>query len=147
MVELNVTTHDVDNVKRQMEKVRRAELWISSVLRIGVVTSLIVVVIGVIIAFAANPHIYLNSNAANRFALTSKSNYPHSLTGIFSGLLHLQGEAVIVLGLIILLITPILRVLVSAIIFSIQRDKYFVPITVFVLTMLILSFVLGKSGG
>lgn len=136
-----------ESVSRQMEKVRKAELWISSVLRIGVITALVVVTIGVIVAFVSKPSVYLHTNAANRFDLTRGSGYPHSLSGVFGGLAHFQGDAIIVLGLMILLATPILRVLVSAIIFSIQRDRYFVPITVFVLIMLLTSFILGKSGG
>ncbi len=134
-------------VGKQMEKVRRAESLISAVLRIGVILSLSIVVIGVLVSFVSKPSTYLHNNAINKALLTRSTNYPHSLSAVFSGVAHFQGEALIVFGLIILLATPILRVLVSAVIFAFQRDRYFVPITVFVFLVLVTSFLLGKAGG
>ncbi|NNN19905.1 MAG: DUF1634 domain-containing protein [Acidimicrobiaceae bacterium] len=134
-------------LRKQLEKVRRAELIISGVLRIGVLLSLSIVIIGVVVAFASKPGVYLHTNATNKSLLSRSSAYPHSISTVFSGLAHLQGEAIIVFGLIILLATPMLRVLVSAFIFAFQRDRYFVPITVFVFLILVTSFLLGKAGG
>lgn len=134
-------------LRKQLEKIHRAESVISAVLRIGVLLSLSVVVFGVVVSFVGKPGTYLHSNAINKALLTKSSNYPHSLSAVFSGLSHFQGEAIIVFGLIILLATPILRVLVSAVIFAFQRDRYFVPITVFVFLVLVTSFLLGKAGG
>ncbi|MDA8271534.1 MAG: DUF1634 domain-containing protein [Actinomycetota bacterium] len=136
-----------ESLKKQLEKIRRAESLISGVLRIGVLLSLSIVVIGITVSFARKPGVYLHTNAANKALLTSSSTYPHSLSAVFSGLAHFQGDAVIVFGLIILLATPILRVLVSAVIFGFQKDRYFVPITVFVFLVLVTSFLLGKAGG
>ncbi len=134
-------------LRKQLERIHRAESVISAVLRIGVLLSLTVVVVGVVVSFVGKPGTYLHSNAINKALLTRSSNYPHSLPAVFSGLSHFQGEAIIVFGLIILLATPILRVLVSAVIFALQRDRYFVPVTVFVFLVLVTSFLLGKAGG
>ncbi|TAN24105.1 MAG: DUF1634 domain-containing protein, partial [Actinomycetota bacterium] len=134
-------------VRKQLEKIHRAESVISAVLRIGVLVSLSIVILGVLVSFAGKPGIYLHNNAINKALLTKSSDYPHSLSAVFSGLVHFQGEALIVFGLIVLLATPILRVLVSAVIFAFQRDRYFVPITVFVFLVLVTSFLLGKAGG
>ena len=134
-------------LRKQLERIHRAESVISAVLRIGVLLSLTVVVVGVVVSFVGKPGTYLHSNAINKALLTRSSDYPHSLSAVFSGLSHFQGEAIIVFGLIILLATPILRVLVSAVIFALQRDRYFVPVTVFVFLVLVTSFLLGKAGG
>lgn len=136
-----------EEVRRQMEKIRKAESLISGVLRIGVVTALVIVTFGVVVAFASKPSVYLHTDRSNAFQLSANSGFPHSVSAVFSGLAHFQGEAIIVFGLMVLLATPILRVLVSAFIFAFQKDRYFVFITVFVFAMLMLSFVLGKSGG
>ncbi len=134
-------------LRKQLERIQRAESVISAVLRIGVLLSLLVVVVGVAVSFVGKPGTYLHNNAINKALLTRSSDYPHSLSVVFSGLSHFQGEAIIVFGLIILLATPILRVLVSAVIFAFQRDRYFVPVTVFVFLVLVTSFLLGKAGG
>ena len=134
-------------LRKQLERIQRAESVISAVLRIGVLLSLLVVVVGVAVSFVGKPGTYLHNNAINKALLTRSSDYPHSLSAVFSGLSHFQGEAIIVFGLIILLATPILRVLVSAVIFAFQRDRYFVPVTVFVFLVLVTSFLLGKAGG
>ena len=60
--------------------------------------------------------------------------------------LHANGQAVIVLGLILLIATPVVRVAVSTAAFAQQRDRAYVAITLVVLALLGVSFVLGKAG-
>ena len=50
-------------------------------------------------------------------------------------------------GLILLIATPVARVAVSVLVFVVERDGAFVLITLFVLILLLLSFLLGKAGG
>jgi uncharacterized membrane protein len=52
-----------------------------------------------------------------------------------------------VLGLLLLIATPVMRVAVSVLIFVHQRDWTFVVITSVVLVLLVLSFVLGRVEG
>ncbi len=47
------------SLKKQLEKIRRAESLISGVLRIGVLLSLSIVVIGIVVSFARKPGVYL----------------------------------------------------------------------------------------
>jgi uncharacterized membrane protein len=49
-------------------------------------------------------------------------------------------------GLLLLILTPILRVAVSVLMFLLERDRPFVLITAAVLAALVLSFLLGKTG-
>jgi len=63
------------------------------------------------------------------------------------GLTHGDPLAIIALGLIFLLITPVLRVAVSVLAFAAARDLLYVAITLLVLLILISSFLLGLGGG
>jgi uncharacterized membrane protein len=127
------------------ELVRKVELLISHLLRIGVVSSLVVVVIGLIISFLHHPE-YLHSDQMQQVISPSRVTW-HSLRELFRGLLHLRGEAIIMAGLLLLIATPVMRVAVSIVAFIVERDWVFVVVTSFVLAMLILSFVLGKAEG
>ena len=52
----------------------------------------------------------------------------------------------IVLGLVLLIATPVVRVIVSTVAFYRERDRVYVAITLLVLALLLVSFVLGRSG-
>lgn len=124
-------------------KVRQVELLISGLLRVGVVTSLSVVVFGTILSFVHHPD-YLTSRRALQRLTTPGAAIPHTPREVGYGLVHLQGQAVVVLGLLLLVATPVLRVAVSILGFVYERDRTFVLITSLVLALLILSFILGK---
>ena len=49
-------------------------------------------------------------------------------------------------GLLLLILTPVVRVAVSILAFRAQRDRTYVLITSAVLVLLLLSFVLGRAG-
>jgi len=124
--------------EREDALVRRSEIIISSVLRGGVILSATVIAIGV---------------AAYYLAGASAVRYPHglrfpdSIPTLWLGLTHGDPLAIIALGLIFLLITPVLRVAVSVLAFAAARDLLYVAITLLVLLILISSFLLGLGGG
>jgi len=127
------------------EKVRRVELAISTLLRIGVVTSLLVVLAGTVVTFVHHPH-YLSSRH-DLVRLTSPgAEFPHSVPSVIQGLQHGQGRAIVMAGLLLLIATPVLRVAISVLAFVYQRDRTFVVITTVVLALLLTSFVLGRGG-
>jgi uncharacterized membrane protein len=64
-----------------------------------------------------------------------------------SGLRSLEGRSFVVLGLLLLIATPVMRVAVSIIAFAVQKDAIFVVLTTMVLLLLVLSFFLGKVEG
>jgi len=119
------------------------ELLLSNLLRTGVIASLTLVVIGAILSFVHHPS-YLSSPAELTRLTDSGSVFPFSWGDIAAGVLDLHGQAVIMVGLLLLIATPILRVAVSALIFIYQRDRIYTLITIVVLSLLLLSFVLGK---
>ena len=128
------------------ELVRKVELLISHLLRVGVVTSLVVVVFGLAVSFLHHAD-YIHSPA--ELQQVTSATYPswHTLGELASGLAHFRGEAIIISGLLLLIATPVMRVAVSIVAFLVERDWVFALVTAFVLAMLILSFVLGKAEG
>ncbi len=127
-------------------RVRKVEIIISTVLRVGVVTSLLVVVVGLVVSFVKHPA-YRTSSAIRVAVVHGANPYPHTLGGIIVGLQHGDGTAIITFGLLLLLLTPIMRVAVSIFTFVYQRDRTFVVITSTVLAVLVTSFLLGRAGG
>lgn len=126
--------------------VRKVELLISNLLRVGVVSSLVVVVIGLVVSFLHHPG-YIRSATQMHQVISDNHRTWHSLSELGPGLLQFRGEAIIMAGLLLLIATPVMRVAVSIVAFVVERDPIFVVVTSFVLAMLILSFVLGKAGG
>ncbi len=117
---------------------RRAELIISGVLRGGVVLSAAVILLGVVLYYLRNPR-------ANP-AIAQPEAFPHSLAAVLAGLAHADGLAIIVLGLLILLATPVIRVAVSIVAFALEGDRLYVAITALVLLILVVSFIAGRGG-
>jgi uncharacterized membrane protein YfcA/uncharacterized membrane protein len=73
-------------------------------------------------------------------------NFPETLQEVGSGLLILRPQAIIALGLLVLIATPVLRVAASILAFALERDRKYVVITVIVLTILLFSiFYLGGN--
>nr|WP_202901929.1 TSUP family transporter [Thermogemmatispora carboxidivorans] len=77
---------------------------------------------------------------------TSVARFPHSLPDLLAGLLQWQAPALIVLGLVLLIATPVLRVATSIIAFALERDLRYVLITLVVLLILLYSLFFGDRG-
>jgi uncharacterized membrane protein len=131
--------------RRAAERVRRGELLISAILRLGVMTSLIFVVAGTILSFVHHPE-YASSPAALQRLTAPETSSPHALPEVLHDLRHMRGQAVVTVGLLLLILTPVLRVAASVFIFIRQGDRTYVLITAAVLGILLLSFVLGMGG-
>jgi uncharacterized membrane protein len=127
-------------------KVRQTELAIGVLLRIGVGISIAIILAGTIMTFA-NHTDYLTSTAAFHTVTDTDASFPTSPAAIFHGLLDLQGRAVVMIGLYLLILTPVMRVGVSIIAFAHERDRAFVAITAFVFLLLAGSLLLGKGSG
>jgi uncharacterized membrane protein len=125
--------------------ITKTELIISNLLRTGVVLSLLTVFVGVILMFAHHPD-YLRSGTGLKRLTTPGAAFPTTVAELGRGLAAFQGRAVVALGLLFLIATPIFRVAVSIVAFAIERDRTYVAITTVVLAVLLLSFFLGKAG-
>jgi uncharacterized membrane protein len=68
-----------------------------------------------------------------------------SLVGIVRGALALRSEALVQVGLLLLIATPIARVAFTLVAFALQRDKTYVGVTALVLALLLFGLVFGKG--
>ena len=104
---------------------------ISYVLRIGVVASLLLIIIGAVFLFAAGKS---NGFALNQIASTNNgiNSSKFSTSTIISGLSRYQGLDFILLGLIILIATPVIRVFLSTLAFLYERNWLYFAITLIV---------------
>lgn len=127
--------------------VTRLEAAVSTVLRTGVVISSAVMAAGAAITLvdpsterAAGRSIPQLRRGALHF---SGLRVPHSVASVLQGVAHGYGPAIAMLGLLLLIVTPVLRVAVSVVGFAYERDRTFVLITLTVLVVLIGSFAAG----
>lgn len=128
-----------DNVE-----VHAAEIWISTILRVGVWMSLSVILTGMAVTFTRHPE--YRSSATSLPTLTDPGQAaPHSIADVVDGLRNLRGRAIIELGLLMLIATPVVRVAASVAVFASLKDRKFVLITLAVLTLLLISFWLGGA--
>lgn len=125
-------------------RVQKVELLIIRLLRVGVLVSLVLVVTGTALSFAHHPDYWTDPSALGPLTGSSAS-FPHTPGQVVAGLADLRGQAIVALGLLVLIATPVARVTVSIFSFAYQRDRTFVAITSVVLALLLLSFALGKG--
>lgn len=123
-----------DNNSNLTAENKEVELLIGRIMQIGVAASAVVLVLGLILLFA-----------------TGKSGYPagvhpHRFGTITAGLLQLRPYAVIMTGVFLLILTPVLRVVVSIYAFVKEHDRLYANITTAVLIILIIAMVIGYYG-
>ena len=114
----------------------RMDRIISVVLRGGVLLSAGLLILGAMLYFARV--------LSGRWPVHPLS-YPHSLSDVFAGLAHGEPLAIVALGLLVLLLTPVVRVAISIFVFARERDWLYVGITTLVLLILLVSFLLGTG--
>lgn len=124
-------------------RVRRVELTISNLLRGGVLVSLGLIVVGTVATFAQHPRYFSEKSELQRL-ITPGANFPHTFGDLGTELRQFRGEAIVTLGLLVLIATPVVRVAVSIFAFIYQGDRVFTLITAAVLGLLLLSLVLGR---
>jgi uncharacterized membrane protein len=111
---------------------------IGNLLRAGVYLSMSIVLLG---AF-----IYLVGHAGEKIdygAFDSNKVGLHSISSIFAEVLSFKGAAVIQFGLLMLIFTPIARVIMAVVSFFIEKDYLYVVIGLIVLAIIMVSL----SGG
>src|SRR4051794_21244900 len=82
--------------------IRGLELVISKLLRTGVILSVALIVIGTIITFAQHPE-YLSSTTQPERIVALDAKLPHSVSALLSRLRDLRGDAIVTLGLLVLM--------------------------------------------
>jgi uncharacterized membrane protein len=108
-------------------------------LKIGVILSAAVIALGMLLFLA-----HYSGFSAGTFLTYNPQRVPHGsfntgLSGIAIGIVHLDPFSIIELGLLILLATPVARVLLSIVLFYFEGDMKFVYITATVFAILLVS--------
>jgi len=117
------------------------QLLLAQVLRAGTVISISIVFIGGI--FYLTRH---GQSIANYKVFNGIPDFVAHPTGIIYGILNIKGQAIIQLGIILLIATPIMRVIFSAIGFVLEKDYMYVAISLLVLFIIFFSMMNGRAG-
>ncbi|MST32379.1 DUF1634 domain-containing protein [Acidimicrobiaceae bacterium USS-CC1] len=126
------------------EKVRKVEVAISLVLRIGVVLSVAVIAVGLGLMFAHHPdYVAITGRFGYRHLTSRGAPFPHSFAALGRAIGAGEGRGIIVLGVLILILTPVLRVAVGVLAFIYEKDPPMTIVTLYVLIVLVGSFFLA----
>lgn len=131
-------------LNEQKKLVHKVELLISRILRFGVIASLALVSLGTLVSFVHHPD-YSNDPASLNYLTKPGAAFPHTLSEVASGVKDFRGQSIVVIGLLLLISTPVIRVAVSVVAFVYLKDRIFILITAAVLMLLLLSFAIGKG--
>jgi uncharacterized membrane protein len=115
------------------------EAIIANLLRVGVIISASMVLIGGLMFLALH-----GFGPANYRVFKGEPTDLRQFHGIIRATLALHGRGIIQLGLLFLIATPVARVAFAAFAFSIERDWLYVGISTFVLLVLLYSL-LGSA--
>lgn len=128
------------------EKVRKVELAISLVLRIGVVVSVVIIAAGLVLVFTHHGDYLPLRGPVSYTTLTSTSTpFPHSFAALWHSIAQGDGQGIILLGILTLILTPVLRVAVGVLSFVYEKDAPMALVTLLVLALLVGSFFLAGA--
>lgn len=112
----------------------RVEKWIAVLLRAGVVLSAFVVLGGAVPYLGTHPRARVNYGSFH-----GEPEELKSIGGILGLVFALEPRGVLQLGLLLLILTPIARVMFSAVAFAFEGDRMYVVFTLLVLAVLLYS--------
>jgi uncharacterized membrane protein len=118
----------------------RTEQIIGNLLRIGVILATIVVLAGGALYLARH-----GIEPADRRVFRGEPSELRSVSGAVGWVVQGSSRAIIQLGVLLLVATPIARVAFSVYAFARERDLLYVFITLVVLTLLVYSLVWGQA--
>lgn len=114
---------------------RDIEVIVGTLLRYGVMTASAIVLMGGL--YFLFQHGQAPVPSYHRFV--GESIGYTTFSGILQGAIALQAKAIIQFGVMVLIATPILRILFSLIGFTIEKDRLYIVITLVVLCVIMLS--------
>ena len=114
------------------------EQFIGRLLQIGVLVAAAVTLAGGILLVAQH-----GRSPADYGTFRGEPYYLRSLTGVLRAALSMDSRAIVQLGLVLLIATPIARVAFTLIAFALQRDRVYVGVTLLVLALLLFGLLFG----
>jgi uncharacterized membrane protein len=134
---------------RKSEQLLKTELIISYVLRVGVIVCALVLALGLLLTWFDRGAMRDFSGATLPTLLSgqtiSAAGVPRSALEFQTELAVFHPNAVIALGLLLLIGLPIIRVLLTVFLFLFERDYTYFVITLFVFAILLSGIVLGRA--
>jgi uncharacterized membrane protein len=113
-------------------QLHRLQVLVSQILRLGVTVSSIIVGGGLLYYLLVGHSGY------------PPGGFPRSLSAEWQGILQGRPYAIILLGLLVLMATPVARVVAEVVVFLRDRSWKFLVLASFALAVLVLSFALGQ---
>ncbi|MBC7566016.1 MAG: DUF1634 domain-containing protein [Pedobacter sp.] len=110
------------------------QLILGTLLRVGVISSMAVVFLGGVIYLISS-----HANLVDYQAFDAGKSGMSSILAIYQGVLHMDGAAIIQFGTLLLIFTPVARVVFSIFSFLIERDYLYVVIGLLVLVVILIS--------
>lgn len=110
------------------------QLILGTLLRVGVISSMSIVLIGGLIYLFFN-----HAHTVDYDQFDPGKSGLSSIGAIFEGLTRLNGAAIIQFGTLLLIFTPVARVVFSVFSFLIERDYLYVLIGIMVLSIILYS--------
>lgn len=114
------------------------ERSVSRLLRVGVLIAGAVTALGAVLLLARH-----GGEVANYRAFNGEPDELRRVGGVFAGAARGHASAIVQLGLILLIATPVSRVLVTFVAFLARRERGYIAITGIVLAVLLFSLFLG----
>ena len=123
---------------------RDVELYIGKLLRYGVTLSCIITLIGGVFYIVQHQGVAIDYKPIpSGQPFPGVAEYLRELSTILPRVLALDGAAIIQLGVVVLIATPVIRVIFSAFSFLIEKDYLYVTITLIVLAIILANMFLG----
>ena len=112
----------------------RLELFIGNLLRFGVLISALVVAVGGALYLLQH-----GGQTVSYHVFHSELPELRNLAGISVAALHLRSDGIMQLGLVLLIATPVARVVLAAVGFYLEGDRLYVIVSLIVLAILVFS--------
>ena len=127
-----------------LQRIGRVELLVSHILRGGVTLSFFIVLLGTVLTFYQHPE-YFSSRDAMEKIIAGQKDMPHGVGDVVGSAEQWHGRGWVLLGLLVLILTPVFRVAVALGAFWVEKDRPFILFSSIVLILLLTSFFLGHA--
>ncbi|MEE1884876.1 DUF1634 domain-containing protein [Pedobacter flavus] len=110
------------------------QIILGTLLRVGVISSMVIVTIGCVMYLFEHAH-----ETVNYSEFRIDFNTYDSIPKIYRDLMLFKSSAIIQFGILLLIFTPILRIIFSIYSFILEKDYLYVVIGLIVLSIILLS--------
>lgn len=113
---------------------RDVQLILGTLLRVGVISAMAVVFAGGVIYLLSN-----YASVVDYHVFDAHKSGLSSMAAVYKGVIEFDGRAIIQFGTLLLIFTPVARVVFSVFSFLIERDYLYVVIGLLVLVVILIS--------